>query len=313
MKQKIYYLGIISVMILMAGIMFKVNHWPASGILLCMGTVLLVAVFLPSALINNYRVNGNKQNKLLYIVTYVTSFIVFIAMLFKILHWPYAGYLLFIAIPFPFVIFLPVWLYVTSKIKNFDINNTIYVLFLLALHSILLVLLTLNVTRETLDNTMKLDALLISLNEKIKGFQTFEDKSSIGRTGDEVLIQIEECRKLLYNRAVLSAENIKAGSYETRYLTDVDIPADLLLTSSHPSPAMKLNTALNNYITELGKVPGNQNIEKLANDFFELNEIPGDETPWTLKMFLTKYLTWYLVDLDAMENFVRLVKQEVIN
>ena len=154
MKQKIYTIGIVSSMILMAGTIFKVQHWPAASILLCTGTILLLAAFLPAALINHYKVNGNKQYKLLYIIIYVTCFVVFTAMLFKILHWPFAGYLVLIAVPFPFVVFLPVWLNVTSKIKNFDINNTIYVLFLLAIQAVFSVLLALNVTREKIDNTL---------------------------------------------------------------------------------------------------------------------------------------------------------------
>ena len=110
MKQKIYILGIVSAMVLITGAMFKVQHWPGAGVLITAGTVLLLTVFLPAALINHYRVNGNKQYKLLYITIYVTCFVVFTAMLFKIQHWPFAGYLVLIGVPFPFVVFLPVWL-----------------------------------------------------------------------------------------------------------------------------------------------------------------------------------------------------------
>jgi hypothetical protein len=66
-------------------------------------------------------------------------------MLFKVMHWPYAGHLLMISLPFPFVVFLPVWLYFTARIKNFNINNTIFVLFLLALHAVFSALLALNI------------------------------------------------------------------------------------------------------------------------------------------------------------------------
>jgi hypothetical protein len=311
MKQKIYYYGIISAMILMTGTMFKINHWPGAQILLCTGTILLLVLFLPAALINHYRINGNKENRLLYIATYVTCFVVFTAMLFKIQHWPFAGYLVFIAVPFPFVVFLPVWLYKTSKIRNFDINNTIYVLLFLALQSVFSVLLALNVTLETLNNSMKLDARLISMNEKIGGLPSFPGMPAIIPSADEVIRQIGECRKLLYDRTSLSPENIKSGLYDTRYLTDVDMPANLLLASTDPSPAMKLNSALENFIAELGKIQGKTDLVKNAKAFFELDNITGDDSPWPNRMFQTKYLTWYLVELDAMENFVRLIKQEV--
>jgi hypothetical protein len=133
MKQKLYILGVITAMITSAGAIFKVNHWPAAAILLIAGTLILVLLFLPAALINNYKATGNSQNKVLYIVTYITCFVVFIAMLFKIMHWPYAGVGLLIALPFPYVVFLPIFLLVTSKNKSFNIYNTVFVLLLLAL------------------------------------------------------------------------------------------------------------------------------------------------------------------------------------
>ena len=85
MKQKLYILGVVAAMITSTGAIFKVNHWPAAGILIVAGTLILVLLFLPAALINNYKAEGNKQNKVLYIVTYITCFVVFIAMLFKII------------------------------------------------------------------------------------------------------------------------------------------------------------------------------------------------------------------------------------
>ncbi len=131
MKQKIYILGVITAMIISTGVILKVNHWPAAGILITAGTLILVLIFLPAALINNYKAEGNSQNRLLYIVTYITCFVVFIGMLFKIQHWPYAGIALLIALPFPYIVFLPVFLTVTSKNKNFNIYNTVFVLLLL--------------------------------------------------------------------------------------------------------------------------------------------------------------------------------------
>ena len=78
-----------------------------------------------------------------------------------------------IAVPFPFVVFLPVWLYVTSKIKNFDINNTIFVLFLLALQAVFSVLLALNVTKEKIDYTLQMTNQLSSFNSKIESISCF--------------------------------------------------------------------------------------------------------------------------------------------
>jgi hypothetical protein len=313
MKQKIYILGIISAMVLITGTMFKVQHWPGAGVMISTGTVLLLTLFLPAALINHYRVNGNKQYKLLYITTYVTCFIVFTAMLFKIQHWPFAGYTIFIGVPFPFVVFLPIWLYETSKIKNFDINNTIYILFLLALQAVFSVLLALNVTKEKLDYTLQLTNQISSFNSKIESLNPVSEKSSVARSADEVLVQIEACRQLLFSRTEITRKALNEGTVGGRFLDSKDIPMDLLLASSVPSPAEKLSSAINSFITEILKLPEGKKIEEEAQNLFDLNNESGDETSWQFRKFWGVYLTWDLVELDEMENFVRVIQAGVFN
>ncbi len=144
MKQKIYILGLLTTILIFLGLLFKTNNWPGAGYLLTAGLLAFVFIFLPLALRNNYIAEGNPGNRLLYIVTWVTSFVFFISALFKMMHWPGAGTALAIALPFPFVVFLPVYLIVTSKNKNFDIYKTVFILFLLAAISAFSALLALS-------------------------------------------------------------------------------------------------------------------------------------------------------------------------
>jgi hypothetical protein len=313
MKQKIYILGLISSMVLVTGALFKVNHWPAAGIILTSGTFFLLILFLPAALVSHFRFNGNTSNKPLYIVTYITCLVVFTSMLFKIQHWPFAGLALMIAIPFPFVVFLPIWLYVTSKIKNFDINNTISVLFLLALQAVFSTLLALNVTKEKLDHTLQLTNQLSSLNEALQTLPVLSERSSVILAGNEVVKQIDACRQLLFNSTETTRKSLNEGQVSDRFLDSKDIPGDLLLASSRPSPSEKLHTALNKFVTEIARQPDGQNLAEEAKKLFEMTNEPGDERPWHYKMFQGVYLTWILVELDAMENYVRVIQSGLLN
>jgi hypothetical protein len=144
MKQKIYILGLVTTLTVFTGVIFKANHLPGAGYLMTIGIISLVLIFLPLALRNHYKVEGNNKNLILYIVTWLTCFVVFTAMLFKTMHWPGAGIALMISIPFPYLIFLPVFLFVTGKNKNFNIYYTVFVLFLLAAISGYSALLALN-------------------------------------------------------------------------------------------------------------------------------------------------------------------------
>jgi hypothetical protein len=144
MKTKTYITGLITTTLVFLGATFKVMHWPGAGKLLTTGIIFLLFIFLPPALISGYKGEGRKESLSLYIVTYITCLVTFASMLFKIMHWPGAGILLIIAIPFPFVVFLPVYLYITGKNESHNIYNTVAVLFLLVVFSSLTALLTLN-------------------------------------------------------------------------------------------------------------------------------------------------------------------------
>jgi hypothetical protein len=318
MKQKLYILGLVSSLVLITGTIFKLSHWPAAGILLSLGTFLLLAMFLPAALINHYSANGNTQNRALYIVTWLTCFVVFTAMLFKIMHWPGAGIALFIALPFPFIVFLPVWLYITSKIKNFDINNTIYILFLLVLQAVFSALLSLNVSKDKIDASLGLSLHLSSLNTIIEDLPAAGTYSSSGadispviRSADDLLKRIGECRQLLYDRTDITKETGNKRITGNRYLDSRSVARDVLLLTNKPTPAEKLDTSLKTFVEELGKIPGSEDLGKQASELFGLNEVNGQGISWSEKLFSDNYFSWVLISLDATENFVRVIKQEV--
>ena len=313
MKQKLYILGIVSSMIMVTGSMFKVNHWPAAGILLTIGAFLLVFLFLPLALFSHFKVYGNAQNRLLYIVIWFTCFIVFSAMHFKIMHWPYAGYIIMIAIPFPFVVFLPVWLYVTSKIKNFDINNTIYILFLLVLQAVFSALLSLNVTRERINYSLEFSNNLYSLNNKIESLPAIGEKSAVSLATDDVIKHIDECRQFLFNRTGITRESLLNGTSNDRYFDSRNLAFQLLLNTETPSPAMNLEKSLRNFVNEIGNIPGYQDVAKQAADLLKLDEVSGEDRSWAELMFADDYLSWVIINLDAMENIVRVTNMSVMN
>jgi hypothetical protein len=98
MKQRIYILGIVTVLIIFAGTVFKVSHWPFAGLMITTGLLTLVLVFLPVALIDHYKATGTRENLLLHIVTWLTCFVVFSGILFKIMHWPFANTILTLAL-----------------------------------------------------------------------------------------------------------------------------------------------------------------------------------------------------------------------
>ena len=314
MKQKIYILGIVSSMIMVTGSMFKVNHWPAAGILLTIGAFLLVFLFLPAGSFQSLQGSRecSKQASVHCHMGYLPRDIQCVCIL-KLCTGHMPGHILMIAIPFPFVVFLPVWLYVTSKIKNFDINNTIFILFLLAMQAVFSALLSLNVTRERINASLEFSGNLYSLNHTIETLPAIPDKSALSLAADDVIKNIDECRQLLFNRTGISRENLMSGTSNDRYYDSRNIALQLLLNTGSPSPAGKLEESVRKFADELGKVPGYQDIAKQTMNLLELDEVSGEDTSWGELMFADNYLSWVIVDLDAMENIVRVIKMSVLN
>jgi len=139
-----------------AGVIFKIMHWPGASILLTLGIFVLLFIFLPPALLSSYKGEGRRENLALYVITWITCLVIFISMLFKIQHWPGAGLLMVISLPFPFVVFLPVYLYVTGKNERHNIYNTVAILFLLTIISSISALLALNVSKDRIDDSLLL-------------------------------------------------------------------------------------------------------------------------------------------------------------
>jgi hypothetical protein len=313
MKQKINILGLVTVLILVTGTVFKVNHYPGASILLILGIITLVLIFLPLALLSHYRTQGTSQTKPLYISIWIASFVVFIAMLFKILHWPYAGTFLLIALPFPYVIFLPVYLFVTSKIKNFNIYNTVFVLILLAFFSGFSALLALTVTRERI-----LDSVTLSMHynrfENILNNLPVSSPATVKypeviRKADEALKNIDEVQKLLLSNAGVTTELWRKDPGATPNL-DFKNKAEEMFAGPEPQPGYRLEASIKSFLDELDKTPGCKELTSLAPVMLGINE-SGDRTlAWAVPIFAGNYLSWALINLDAIRlNLVSLRRE----
>lgn len=137
--------------------------------MLTIGMTFLVLYFVPASLISNYKATGNKGNLILYLVTFLVVLVVYGGALFKIMHWPGAGIILSLAIPLPFCVFVPVFLYAVSKDKSVSIISTTIVLLFVAYMGITTALLALNYSKSILTEgaflEMQLSSAASSLND----------------------------------------------------------------------------------------------------------------------------------------------------
>jgi hypothetical protein len=311
MKQKTYILGLASALIIFAGILFKVNHWAGAGIMLTLGFVALVLLFLPAALIDHYNDGETERNRLLHIVTYITCFVVFTSMLFKIQHWPFAGIFILVALPFPFVVFLPVFLTVTSKNKNFNIYNLVFVLMLLALVSVFSALLSLNVAKDRIMDSYSLSSHYINFENVMKELPSPAAAKPVEIKIDKAIGTIDE-----YKNLILKSEGMTAGQWGKNPddLKRPDSPsvAALALEAAGDVPyGARLEKELKDVISVLEKTKGCEDLAKGTFSLVGFTNAISDGTNWSGSTFRDIPLSWVLIYLDGLKADLLMIKASV--
>jgi hypothetical protein len=306
MKQKIYMLGLISAMIVFAGTIFKINHYPGAAIMIIAGIASMVLLFLPLALTDHYRASGNGKSLLLHIVTYITCFVVFSGMLFKILHWPYAGLMLTIALPFPYVVFLPVFIGVTSKDRNFNIYNTVFVLLLLALNSVFSGLLALNVTRERVEDSYQLSRNYINQQNGLSILSGNDSRSAVSVKIDEVIKVVNECQAKVLE---LDGKTLDGWKHDPGNLKRPDFKGSAAtgLGKEGEKSAMKLHNELEELIKLMAATPGYEALAKNAQEILNFKISPSENADWYPQVF-NDFLAWVLIYLDGLETNLSIMK-----
>jgi len=310
MKQKIYIFGFITTLIVFTGAIFKIQHWPGAGILLTVGLSILVLLFLPIALINNYKADRLKQNLSLYIATYITCFVVFTGMLFKIQHWPFAGIALTIALPFPYIVFLPVFLSVTSKNKNFSIYNVVFVLSLLALNSVFSVLLALNVSKATVNDSYNLSQDYNKLEKAILQIPGNAQQSAVNQKIDNVIKIVNEYEDLILKEEGITREQWVSNP-DNLWRPEVrGIAANTLAVTYEPPIPIggQLSDGLLALMSELNNTRGYEEFAKAAPVIFDYNSKTENVLDWGQRIFAYNNMSWTLIYLDGLKANLYLIK-----
>ncbi len=312
MKQKIYTLGLAALIIVFLGSIWKINHWPGAGIMLTIGMLILIFAFLPLALMNNYKAEGNRQNLALYIVTWITCLVVFGSMLFKIQHWPGAGKLLMIAIPFPYVIFLPVFLAITARNKSFNIYNTVFVLFLLSGISVFSVLLSLNVSKEKIDDSLHLSRNYNRVETVIDKIPIPAAETPIAMKMDELIAIVDDYQSAIFANEGITAKQWDEDPWRFPRLEAATVASGVLVTDGKGcSSDLRLQSGLQSLISELESTTGYEDLAKAFPVIAEFTELPGASDEWTRQMFCTNTRAWSMIYLDGLETNLKLLRTTV--
>jgi hypothetical protein len=324
MKKNIYILGIITLNLLLLGSVFKVNHLPGAGILLTVSLFLLSFVFLPLALINNYK--EKKAKKWLYIATFISFLVVFIGALFKTMHWPGAGLILLIGVPIPFLLFLPVYIYFSIKDKQQPVINFTAVILGLTFVAVYSVLLAINVSADILDRGI----MLIKSNEATIDFYESQNSKFIDFAANkndntqhlDEIVKRTNAIKLLIHQAkddlLVITENSHLDTdfgndefnYKNIYNVDAQDIVKYVLFSKVDAKVPEIEKELKAYVSYLHTLSLNpetiETVDKLSH--FEITTITNENYSWAYREFSSDYFVFALESLTRWEKNLRFIE-----
>jgi len=128
MKRTMKISAIAGTVMLGFAALFKMMHWPGSGILLTLGAFTLAFVLMPSALTVLWKETHSGKKLFLYISAFVTAMLFIIGVAAKVQHWPLAAFILMIASLSGIFAFIPALLAAKLKGQENKTKKIVYIL-----------------------------------------------------------------------------------------------------------------------------------------------------------------------------------------
>jgi hypothetical protein len=322
MKNKIYIFGIVLLILFAIGAIFKINHLAGAGIAISVSLALFSLVFCPMALLSAYR--AERKHAFIYVIGGITIAINFIAALFKIMHWRYAGIMLTIGIIIPFILFLPAYLVYQGKKGARNIKNFILVLFLLVYISAMDAMMALNVSKAVIDDALLVNDHYALLTAYYQGSTQdhLSDLDSADLTRgrmlaertDHLVTEINQLKEALVME--VSKDNVEAVSKESGVDIYKVIGKDNRNVSSQVmiggNRALDLKQSIDDYKDFLNEITGNQQVDfidkYLNTDDFDWE---GNTYSWEEIHFGGAMLVWAINHLTSLEFRVKMVEDEI--
>jgi hypothetical protein len=115
------------------GVLFKTNHWPASGLVLSFSILTAILLFLPSLLASKLADKDQAYKRPVYILGFISMIIYLASFWFKVQHWPFATILMTLSSFILIVIVLPWYTWITWKEEKNISNTFIFMVLAIAL------------------------------------------------------------------------------------------------------------------------------------------------------------------------------------
>ena len=156
----IYIVALISGILFMSGVLFKINHWPEADLLFFLGVGIMTFVLIPLILL--LQTKNSSINKATFTIGLISLMIFLSGMVFKMQHWPGASFLLTTGSVFLVLVFVP--LYYVHEVRKSEKIRADFIFGIIALTHFIVLGFLLNASNR--------DSVLIDVNYQENSFKS---------------------------------------------------------------------------------------------------------------------------------------------
>jgi hypothetical protein len=191
MKKTMIISGFLSSLLIIAGSLFKLFHFPGTGPLFVLGTAIFVLLFLPLMFVLKIKEKNKTREKVVLFIGMLVALLAVTSTIFKVMHWPMAEILKVSSILALITVFVPIYFF--TGIRNPDQKtNTIVTTVLLIAGGGMLWFLTAMRPSVVLENSAFSSD--IALNETALNLYKLNDAAYVAVIGQEAYLKKEQLK-----------------------------------------------------------------------------------------------------------------------
>jgi len=206
-------------------------------------------------------------------------------------------------------VFLPVFLVVTSKNKNFNIYNTVFVLLLLALNSVFSALLSLNVSKDTVTDSYKISRDYCKVEATIVALPVNVNKSAVNAKIDEIIKITNDYQDLILKHEGMTREQWEKNPGDLLRPESPNIAAAVLADNGEIPAGIRLEKALKELVALMKQTKGYEETANTLPAIIGLGQEKVEGPAWTFSgTNIIIPLSWALIYLDGLEANLCMIK-----
>ena len=243
--------GVVTAITTLLGAIFKTFHWPGAGVLVVLSGALLSMVFLPLLITLKLKDEKNTIDKWVFTSGLIIGMGAALGILFKIMHWPYAGSLMRWSITFFVFLYVPLYYFTRIRRAELRLNTTVNTVLMMACGGLLYAMFNLN--HNNFDH-QEYQSMLDELSQETTRLREQNEQLLLANNSEEA-IAFHRQSEQLYSRLAVMKQVVLSGEQNNNISTALEQYNHMVYQSPLPKETVQRlwldNVALPQFIQQI--------------------------------------------------------------